>query len=228
MILANRRESSYRDRVADSSSFLLEQLLHERVRVERLHVVDLLADADELHRQAELLLDGEDRAALGGAVELREHDAGALHRLRELLGLRRSRSGRSSRRAPAAPRAARRGSASRPRGESSPAPASGASACAAGRRCPRSARRSRGPSPSRRRRGPRRRVAPCPCLTISQPIRPAQIVSCSTAAARKVSHAATSTFLPSVCSRLASLAIEVVLPEPLTPAIITTVGPVAA
>ena len=34
-------------------------------------------------------------------------------------------------------------------------------------------------------------------LTISQPIRSLQMVSCSTAAARKVSHAATITFLPS-------------------------------
>ena len=62
-------------------------------------------------------------------------------------------------------------------------------------------------------------------LTISQPIRWHQIVSCSTAAARNVSHAATSTFLPSALRRLASLAIDVVLPEPLTPAIMTTVGP---
>ena len=41
-----------------------------------------------------------------------------------------------------------------------------------------------------------------------------------------MSQAATSTFLPSVWSRLASLAMEVVLPDPFTPAIITTVGPV--
>ena len=51
------------------------------------------------------------------------------------------------------------------------------------------------------------------------------MVSCSTAAARKVSHAATSTFLPSVWKRLASLAMLVVLPEPLTPATRITVGP---
>ena len=48
------------------------------LRVERLQVVELLADADELDRQAELLLDAEDRAALGGAVELGQDDAGAL------------------------------------------------------------------------------------------------------------------------------------------------------
>src|SRR5437868_2648587 len=38
---------------------------------------------------------------------------------------------------------------------------------------------------------------PCSFLTISQPMRCVQMVSCSTAAARKVSQAATSTFLPS-------------------------------
>ena len=66
---------------------LLEEGGNEAVRVERFHVVDPFAEADELHRQAELLLDGEHRAALRRAVELREDDAGALHRLRELLGL---------------------------------------------------------------------------------------------------------------------------------------------
>ena len=50
-------------------------------------------------------------------------------------------------------------------------------------------------------------------MTISQPIRWHQIVNCSTAAARKVSPAATSTFLPSSCKRLASFAIDVVFPE---------------
>ena len=38
----------------------------------------------ELHRDAELGLDGEHDAALGGAVELGEHDAGHVDRLREL------------------------------------------------------------------------------------------------------------------------------------------------
>ena len=60
---------------------------------------------------------------------------------------------------------------------------------------------------------------------MSHPIRPAQTVSCSTAAARNVSHAATPTFLPASCRFFASLAMEVVLPEPFTPAIMTTVGP---
>src|SRR4051812_11759223 len=54
---------------------LLEQRLHVRLRVERLQVVHALANADVLHRQVELLLDREDRPALGGAVELGQHDA---------------------------------------------------------------------------------------------------------------------------------------------------------
>ena len=66
---------------------------------------------------------------------------------------------------------------------------------------------------------------PCWFLTISQPSRWLQMVSCSTAAARKVSQAATITFLPSSWQRRASLAIDVVLPEPLTPATMITVGP---
>ena len=68
----------------------------------------------------------------------------------------------------------------------------------------------------------------CFCLMMSHPSRPAHTVSCSTAAARNVSHAATATFFPSVWSRRASFAIEVVFPDPFTPAIITTVGPVGA
>ena len=69
---------------------------------------------------------------------------------------------------------------------------------------------------------------PWPCLMMSHPIRPAHTVSCSTAAARKVSHAATATFFPSPWNRFASFAIEVVFPDPFTPATITTVGPAGA
>ena len=61
--------------------------------------------------------------------------------------------------------------------------------------------------------------APGAPWTISQPARSAQIASWSAAAARKVSQAASRIDLPSSLSRWASLAIEVVLPEPLTPAI---------
>ena len=46
-----------------------------------------LAEADELHRHAELALHRDDDAALGRAVELGEHDAGDVDRLAEDLGL---------------------------------------------------------------------------------------------------------------------------------------------
>ena len=65
-------------------------------------------------------------------------------------------------------------------------------------------------------------------MTISAPSRLAQMVNCSTAAARKVSAAPSTTFLPSAWNMQASLAIEVVLPQPFTPATMMTVGPLAA
>jgi hypothetical protein len=65
-------------------------------------------------------------------------------------------------------------------------------------------------------------------LITGTPTRSAHSESCSTAAARKVSHAATITFFFSFTSRCASFATEVVLPEPFTPTISTTVGPLAA
>lgn len=57
-------------------------------------------------------------------------------------------------------------------------------------------------------------------FTILMPILSAQIDNCSTAPARKVSAAAISTFLFSLLNLFAILAIEVVLPDPLTPVII--------
>ena len=65
-------------------------------------------------------------------------------------------------------------------------------------------------------------------MTISAPSRCDQIVSCSTAAARNVSPAPSSTLFPSALNIAASLAIEVVLPAPLTPQTMITVGPLAA
>src|SRR6185369_2221434 len=61
-------------------------------------------------------------------------------------------------------------------------------------------------------------------LTISTMLRSAQIASCSRAAARKVSAAASSTdaFSPARC--LVSLPIDVVLPDPFTPATMMIVG----
>ena len=48
----------------------------EIVRVERAQVVETLADADQLHRQAELVGDRDGDPALRRAVELRQRDAG--------------------------------------------------------------------------------------------------------------------------------------------------------
>ena len=53
-----------------------QQRLHELVGVELDEVAARLPEAHQLHRDAELVLDGEDDAALRRAVELREHDAG--------------------------------------------------------------------------------------------------------------------------------------------------------
>ena len=67
--------------------------------------------------------------------------------------------------------------------------------------------------------------APSRPRTISQPARSAQPASCSTAAARNVSPAPSTTFNPSSrCRCHASLPIVVVLPVPLTPTAMITVG----
>ena len=55
---------------------LLEQRIHELVGVERLDVVGLLAEADELDGQVNLVAHADDDAALGGAVELGEKEIG--------------------------------------------------------------------------------------------------------------------------------------------------------
>src|SRR5574343_377206 len=55
-------------------------------------------------------------------------------------------------------------------------------------------------------------------------LRSPQVCNCSRAAARKVSPAASSTLLPWLWKYLASLPIDVVLPAPLTPAIMITKG----
>ena len=59
----------------------------EALRIEGLQILDLLADADQLDRDAELLIDGDHDAALGGAIELRQDQPGEPHRLVEHLGL---------------------------------------------------------------------------------------------------------------------------------------------
>jgi hypothetical protein len=55
----------------------------ELLRVERAQVLQLLADADQLDRDLELMGDRERDAAARRAVELRQHDPRDLDRLRE-------------------------------------------------------------------------------------------------------------------------------------------------
>src|SRR5690606_16937619 len=64
-----------------------DELLRENVRCEAREVVDALALPHELHRDAGLLLHGEHEAALGGAVELGEHEARDARVLDERVGL---------------------------------------------------------------------------------------------------------------------------------------------
>src|SRR5581483_7756535 len=64
-----------------------EQRLDELLGVEVDQVGGRLADAHQLDRDAELLLDGEDNPALGRAVELGQDHAGHVDGLPELLGL---------------------------------------------------------------------------------------------------------------------------------------------
>ena len=67
--------------------FTREQLFHKALRGEGQQVVDALAHADKAHRQAQTLLDRHNAAALGGAVQLGQDDAGGIGSLAELLGL---------------------------------------------------------------------------------------------------------------------------------------------
>ena len=66
--------------------------------------------------------------------------------------------------------------------------------------------------------------APAPARRSATPLRSAQTASCSTAAARNVSPAASITESPSPLRRRASLPIVVVLPEPFTPTTRITYG----
>ena len=67
--------------------FPSDERLDVFLRVERLEIVDALAEANKLHGHAQLLRDSDADAALGRAVELREHDAGEIRRVEKLLGL---------------------------------------------------------------------------------------------------------------------------------------------
>ena len=65
-----------------------DQLFHKALRGEREQVVDALAHTDEPDGQAQPLLDRYHAAALGGAVQLCQDNAGGAGRLAEFLGLR--------------------------------------------------------------------------------------------------------------------------------------------
>ena len=65
---------------------------------------------------------------------------------------------------------------------------------------------------------------PSGAVITGTPARSPQTCNCSTAAARNVSPAAITTFLPAARNWLASLPMVVVLPEPLTPTTSTTCG----
>src|SRR5688572_12231380 len=64
-----------------------EQRFHELVGIEDGEIFGLLADADVLDRQAELLADRDHDATLRRAVELGEHDASATGSFGKSLGL---------------------------------------------------------------------------------------------------------------------------------------------
>src|SRR5207237_10453612 len=64
-----------------------DERAREILRIERPQVVELLADADQLHRQAELVGDRNRDTAFRGAVELRQRDTGDADRLAEEAGL---------------------------------------------------------------------------------------------------------------------------------------------
>ena len=68
-------------------AFTGEQLFHKALRGKGQQVIDALAHADKAHRQAQALLDRHNAAALGGAVQLGQDDAGGIGSLAELLGL---------------------------------------------------------------------------------------------------------------------------------------------
>src|SRR6266508_915993 len=82
---ARRLRSVPRCRRGDAA--LLEEGVDELVGVEVDKVVGLLAEADQLDRDAEVLLDRKDDAALGRPVELGQYHAGDVDCLGELAGL---------------------------------------------------------------------------------------------------------------------------------------------
>src|SRR5690242_16103262 len=64
-----------------------KQCVDERLRVEGFQVLRLLPRADQLNRDAELVLDRDDDTAAGGAVEFGQDQTGDVDGGLELLGL---------------------------------------------------------------------------------------------------------------------------------------------
>src|SRR5438105_2412533 len=89
--LAGSRASPARSgaslRSSSSARPLRYEGLHEALGIERLQVLHLLADADQLDRHAELAHDPHHDPALRGAVELRETETGEPDGLMEHGGL---------------------------------------------------------------------------------------------------------------------------------------------
>ena len=78
---------AYRERYGGERPLLGDQRPREVGRVERPQVVELLADPDQLDRDAQLVGDRERDPALGGAVELGQDEAADRDRLGEQAGL---------------------------------------------------------------------------------------------------------------------------------------------
>src|ERR1700735_3500919 len=65
----------------------VKERVNVRLRVKWHQIVNLFACADEADRQVEFARDGHHDAALGGAIELGEYDAGAARMAPEFAGL---------------------------------------------------------------------------------------------------------------------------------------------
>ena len=76
-----------RDARCEHRRLILEQRPGKTLGIESLKIFDLLADADILYRDAKLLLNADNDAAFGGAVELGKDNAGNIGRFFEYARL---------------------------------------------------------------------------------------------------------------------------------------------
>src|SRR5438445_6710738 len=74
------RENFFGCRLTLAAGSFLKQRRRELLRVERLQIVRLFADADEFDGQAEFLLKRDDHAAFARAVEFGDDEPRELHR----------------------------------------------------------------------------------------------------------------------------------------------------